>query len=302
MPDALILGPLVLPPWLALALAAWVASAITQQLVKRRPETDETTRSAMGPAADRLGAAALTAFAAWKLTPVIRYPELLLSDPVSLLRLPGGNPGLLLGSVAGLLVLAVATLRQRRLARPLALLLAGAALGGLIGLGALSAVGPTALGPSAADPVALVNQEARPLAAGASSDAASSNAAPPLITAQRPAVLTFWATWCGPCRAELPVKQSIWEQWGDQIDVVAVNMTRTEAGVAAVRDYVERHGLPYPVALDENGRLAEAFAVRGTPTTVVIAPDGSIVDRWVGPSSFSRISSAIRSSQQRVVR
>ena len=107
-------------------------------------------------------------------------------------------------------------------------------------------------------------------------------------------MITFWATWCGPCRAELPVKKAFHSQYGDQVHFVAVNMTNSEASVAEVERYVIEEDLAYPIALDASGRLARAFGVRGTPTTIVIDGEGHVVARWMGASSIDRLRRAIR--------
>ena len=82
---------------------------------------------------------------------------------------------------------------------------------------------------------------------------------------------------------------------------IAVNLTNTESGTDVVADYRDRYRIAYPIALDRDGRLAARYGVRGTPTTVVIAPDGSVTTRWVGAASAARFARAARAAASRRV-
>ncbi|MGM9428318.1 TlpA family protein disulfide reductase [Hydrogenophaga sp. MI9] len=85
-------------------------------------------------------------------------------------------------------------------------------------------------------------------------------------------VLNFWATWCPPCRAELPTLQALPEWFGeDKVAVLALNFQ--EAG-RTVRRFLETSGLKLPVALDANGDVTRAWGVRAFPTTVLIDRQG----------------------------
>jgi thiol-disulfide isomerase/thioredoxin len=109
----------------------------------------------------------------------------------------------------------------------------------------------------------------------------------------RPTLITFWATWCAPCRAELPIKLRLFREFGDRIHVVGVNLIRSEASVADVRAFTERHGLPYTIGLDDHNRWSSAFLVRGTPTTVVLDADAAVRGRWFGPVSYDRVATVL---------
>jgi len=85
-------------------------------------------------------------------------------------------------------------------------------------------------------------------------------------------VLNFWATWCPPCRAELPTLQALPEWFGeDKVAVLALNFQ--EAG-RTVRRFLESSGLKLPVALDANGDITRAWGIRAFPTTVLIDRQG----------------------------
>ena len=104
-------------------------------------------------------------------------------------------------------------------------------------------------------------------------------------------VLNFWATWCPPCRAELPTLQALPEWFGeDQVAVLALNFR--EAG-RTVRRFLEASGLKLPVALDASGDIARGWGVRAFPTTVLIDRQGrprQIVQGEVDWSSATALS------------
>ncbi len=90
-------------------------------------------------------------------------------------------------------------------------------------------------------------------------------------------VLNFWASWCPPCRAEMPSFQAISEEFKDQGVVffgVAVSDTEVDAS-----QFAEMVGVTYPLALDRTGNVTRAFQVRQMPTTFVIDRRGVVVRR-----------------------
>ena len=108
-------------------------------------------------------------------------------------------------------------------------------------------------------------------------------------------VLNFWATWCAPCRAEMPALQRLRDRLGkDRIEVIAVNFQENAARIAP---FVERLKLTFPVVRDHDGSLRTAWRVTVFPATFVVGPDRRIalvatgeVD-WDDPKVESRIRS-----------
>lgn len=101
-----------------------------------------------------------------------------------------------------------------------------------------------------------------------------------------PIVLNFWATWCGPCRAELPAFDKAYAEYGDEVALLMVNLTDgirdTEAGVA---QFVAENGYSFPVYLDKEGSAANAYELYSIPMTVFINADGSLMDYRIGELS-----------------
>lgn len=87
--------------------------------------------------------------------------------------------------------------------------------------------------------------------------------------------LNFWATWCPPCREEMPSMQVLYDELADDgLEILAVNVLEDEATVSA---FVEENGFTYPVMLDRQGRVAMRYAVRAYPTTYLLDRDGKVI-------------------------
>lgn len=89
--------------------------------------------------------------------------------------------------------------------------------------------------------------------------------------------LNFWATWCGPCKEEMPAMESFYQSHQEDVVILAINALNTEIeGEKKVEDFVEEHQLTFPIVLDENGETLESYHVTHMPTTYFIGADGTI--------------------------
>ena len=93
-----------------------------------------------------------------------------------------------------------------------------------------------------------------------------------------PVMINFWATWCGPCRLEMPEIISHAEDHPELI-VLAVN---TQEELELVQPFAEEFGMPMPVLLDDTGDIRKLYDVRGMPTTVFIDREGKLIQQWSG--------------------
>jgi len=93
---------------------------------------------------------------------------------------------------------------------------------------------------------------------------------------RQPVYLKFWATWCQPCREEMPHLQHAFEKYGDKIKIVAVNIGINE-DMEAIKATVREFGLTLPIAIDSTGKLSKAFNMIGTPFHVLIDRTGNVV-------------------------
>jgi thiol-disulfide isomerase/thioredoxin len=93
-------------------------------------------------------------------------------------------------------------------------------------------------------------------------------------------LINFWATWCGPCREEMPLFEEAQQQFGtENLVILAVNVQESPG---TVRPFVERLALTYPIVMDTKGSVARRYQVRSYPTTYFIGRDGRVEGRRVG--------------------
>lgn len=93
-------------------------------------------------------------------------------------------------------------------------------------------------------------------------------------------LINFWATWCPPCRAEMPAIQQVYERYRSQsFTVLAVDMQETDAQVAA---FVDEMGLTFPVLMDRAGNVADRYQVKALPATFFVNRDGVIQNVTLG--------------------
>ena len=98
-------------------------------------------------------------------------------------------------------------------------------------------------------------------------------------------LINFWATWCEPCREEMPSLQRLRERLPDNaFAVLAINVDEPDA---RVRRFLEETRLDLPVLLDPNKTVTRAWGVRVMPTTFVVGPDGRIRYRLLGETDWS---------------
>lgn len=99
----------------------------------------------------------------------------------------------------------------------------------------------------------------------------------------RPVVLNFWASWCGPCRIETPHFQAFSEQYAGKLVVVGINQ---QESAATINKFATEFELTYPLLIDEDNRVNQAYAVFGLPTTFFIDENGVIFD--ISPGAISQ--------------
>jgi peroxiredoxin len=94
-------------------------------------------------------------------------------------------------------------------------------------------------------------------------------------------LLNVWATWCGPCRFEIPELQRIHDQFASRgFEVVGVSVD--ESGVEPVKQFVDEQKMRYPIALDPQGQLATTLQTSVLPTSVLLDRTGKIVWKKYG--------------------
>ncbi|MBY7142483.1 TlpA family protein disulfide reductase [Virgibacillus sp. NKC19-3] len=87
-------------------------------------------------------------------------------------------------------------------------------------------------------------------------------------------ILNFWATWCPPCRAEIPDFQKLYNN--EDVEILAVDLTETEESMEEVNAFVEEYEMTFPVLLDESSDVANTYQVMAYPTSYMIDSNGHI--------------------------
>ena len=93
-------------------------------------------------------------------------------------------------------------------------------------------------------------------------------------------ILNFWATWCPPCRAEMPSMEVLHNKYREKgLEILAVNILEKEAEVLS---FMDSNKLSFPAALDLDGAVSNSYGIQSIPTTFLIDREGNIVVRLVG--------------------
>jgi cytochrome c biogenesis protein CcmG, thiol:disulfide interchange protein DsbE len=105
-------------------------------------------------------------------------------------------------------------------------------------------------------------------------------------------LLNIWATWCPPCRQEMPSLERLHEELGGRgLSVVAVSVDESsspDGTHALVQQFVKRYGLKFPVLLDPRGHVEDLYGVDALPTTFLIDREGRIRKKVVGGANWDR--------------
>jgi len=97
--------------------------------------------------------------------------------------------------------------------------------------------------------------------------------------------LNFWASWCGPCRAEMPAMELLWQTFqDDNFVILAVNLRE---GKDKISSFVQTNGYTFPVLLDSQGKTASTYGVRAIPTTFLIDAQGKVVGKVLGTREWT---------------
>ena len=98
----------------------------------------------------------------------------------------------------------------------------------------------------------------------------------------RPILINLWASWCGPCRQEMPAMQKLYEEYEDDgFIVLAVNTTQQDNYEAAV-GFANELGLTFPILMDIDGYVSDLYQLRATPTSFFVDTEGIIQEVVLG--------------------
>lgn len=102
----------------------------------------------------------------------------------------------------------------------------------------------------------------------------------------RPVLVNLWASWCAPCRMEMPLLQAAYERDGEVIGFLGVNTEDTPSAAASLLGDLD---VTYPHVVDREKELLIELAAPGLPVTLAVGSDGRILDRQIGAMSTDRL-------------
>jgi peroxiredoxin len=118
--------------------------------------------------------------------------------------------------------------------------------------------------------------------------------------------LNFWATWCGPCKEEMPSMEALYQHYKER-DFLFLTISVDYGGPEPVRKFIEKHRYRFPVLFDPEGKTLDLFEISKIPATFIIDKKGKMIGRvmgprnWSSPEVFSLIDQMLNERQSRVV-
>ena len=97
--------------------------------------------------------------------------------------------------------------------------------------------------------------------------------------------LNFWATWCPPCREEMPSMEALYRKLkGRNFEMLAVSVDRD--GEKVVRPFAKKYGLTFPVLLDPDNKTHRLYGLTGVPETFILDKSGAVIHKIIGPQNW----------------
>ncbi|MGN7400752.1 redoxin domain-containing protein [Cytobacillus praedii] len=109
-------------------------------------------------------------------------------------------------------------------------------------------------------------------------------------------ILNFWATWCPPCKAEIPHMQDFYESRNKtEVEILAVNLTTSEKNPGKIKEFVTERRVSFPVLLDQEGEIGDQYRALTIPTSYLIDSNGIVRKKIVGPMDKEMMEQLIES-------
>lgn len=111
----------------------------------------------------------------------------------------------------------------------------------------------------------------------------------------KPIVVNFWATWCGPCKSELPAFNNMYKKYGEKVIFLMVNLTDGfREKEENVKEFISSNNYEFPIFFDKEYSASNAYSVYSIPMTLFINPDGTLKDTHIGAMSEKTLEKYIK--------
>ena len=288
--NVLQIGPVSAPAWLPASVAAMIAGYIAAKILLRNKP------SAAARAGNLLVNAFLIYLCVWKISPAFFSLRTFIQQPLLILYAPGGAAGALIGFLSVCVYVGISYFKNRSITSDFV-----RSIGIAVAVSLCVFFAITLTISSQANP----RQKARSAAApGFTLDTMGGVAI--RLTDYRGSyvVINFWATWCPPCRAEIPELKALRDDivsGKNEVPMVllSINQTASEDGLASVERFIKKHSIEFTVLLDGRNKITNLYGIRGIPTTFILDREGNILARRTGVISRAWIKGVIRSSSRR---
>ncbi|WP_019153184.1 TlpA disulfide reductase family protein [Robertmurraya massiliosenegalensis] len=268
--------------WIILGTAI-VVGFIILKLWLRRSQKEETRKQLFELTLNSV----FWAFVIWKGSLLLLEPKLVIESPMSLLYFTGGMKGLILG-IFGALVYFIMKTRKLKIANFVILqttvVFAFAVMSGYFLVNLLL---------NHDQPKMITTADTKTVVIGLQ----KGNKAPDfqLKTVDgtevrlsdmhgKKVIVNFWASWCPPCKAEIPHMQDFYDSTDKtKVEVLAINLTESEKEPGNVKDFIKERNVTFPVLLDQDGDVGEQYQAITIPTSYVIDSQGTVQKKMIGP-------------------
>lgn len=263
--DQIRIGPFTIPVLLLMAVLALLSGSLTVVFIFKK------NRQIRSRFFDTLSSVLIIVLVTWKLFPLGHNIELI-KNPLALLYAPGGMPGIITGIILGLGYYGLKTVKTARNSRKTFLFILLTFTASSVVSGILLSTAYNSLNPRETKKQAYIfsaeNTDGKELTLN--------------DFAGKTVILNFWATWCPPCRGELPLLTSFAGNLPSDTVLLGINATSSEKSRETVAAFADEEGINFPVLFDPDGRIAAAYSIKTLPTTIIISKGGDITERRTG--------------------
>lgn len=113
----------------------------------------------------------------------------------------------------------------------------------------------------------------------------------------KPTVVNFWATWCPPCRSEMPHFQAAYEEMKGEVNFMMIDLVGGGETRDKAEDYLSKQGFSFPVYYDTTGEASQTYEVTAIPTSLFIDAAGNLTGQSVGAMDLDDLKSGINSAR-----